>query len=66
MDYLSENVSSLLKQRVKFIEDKVYIGTKDNVNNQYVSRIKEELVGTEALKDELNLLMESIEANVEN
>ncbi len=33
MDSLTENISVLLKQRVKFIEDKVYIGTKNNVNN---------------------------------
>ena len=56
----------MLKQKIKFIEDKVYIGTKNNVNNQYISRLIDQNQSGVPLKDQLNLLMEDISANLEH
>jgi len=33
-----------LKQRMKFIEDKVYIGAQHESNGEFVSRLKQEIL----------------------
>ncbi len=47
----------MIKQKMKFIEDKVYIGTKNNVNNEYITKVIDSLQAKPALKYELNLFM---------
>jgi hypothetical protein len=49
---------------MKFIEDKVYIGAKNNVNNEYINRIIDANEAKPALKNELNLFMEDLMSNI--
>jgi len=55
----------MLKQKMKFIEEKVYIGTKNNVNQEYISRVNDASEAPGPLKDELNLFMEDVMSNLE-
>ena len=38
---IPENISMALKQRIKFIEDKVYISSQNNSFGSIISRIKD-------------------------
>lgn len=50
-----------MKQRVKFIEDKVYLSAQNDSYGGFVSRIKQEVLSNEALANELNLVMSEVE-----
>ena len=50
-------MSMVIKQKIKFTEDKVYIGTKNNINNEYISKVIDSSEAKPALKYELSLFM---------
>ena len=60
------HVRMALKQRVKFIEDKVYLSAQNNNYGGLVSRIKQEVLNNEALANELNLAMSEVELHIQN
>lgn len=55
-----------IKQRLKFIEDKVYIGAQNESFGSLVARIKQESLDNEALGNELNLMMTEVQCGIEN
>lgn len=55
----------VIKQKMKFIEEKVYIGTKNNVNSEYISKVIDSNEAKPALKYELSLFMEDLIGNLE-
>ena len=59
-------ISLALKQRIKFIEDKVYISAQNEGFGELVSRIKQEAISNEALGNELNLMMSEIQIGSQN
>ena len=59
-------ISLALKQRIKFIEDKVYISAQNEGFGELVSRIKQEAISNEALGNELNLMMSEIQIGIQN
>jgi hypothetical protein len=40
----------MIKQKMKFTEEKVYIGTKNNVNSEYISKVVNSNEAKPALK----------------
>lgn len=63
-DLVPAHVRLALKQRIKFIEDKVYISAQNDNYGGFVSRIKQEVLNNEALANELNLVMNEVEMNL--
>lgn len=55
-----------IKQRIKFIEDKVYISAQNESFGEVVSRIKQEVLNNEALGNELNLVMSEVQIGIQN
>lgn len=55
-----------LKQRMKFIEDKVYIGAQHEGNGEFVSRLKQEILENDSLANQLNLVMEQVQVSIGN
>ena len=62
---MDEESSLIIKQKQKFMEDKVYIGTKNNINNEYISKVIDSCEANPALKYELSLFMEDMYSNVQ-
>ena len=43
-------MSMMIKQKIKFIQEKVYIGTENNVNSEYISKVIDSNEAKPALK----------------
>lgn len=55
-----------IKQRIKFIEDKVYIAAQNDSFGNFIARIHQELCCNEALANELNLAFNEVQASIDN
>ena len=55
-----------VKQRIKFIEEKVYLSAQNDNYGDLVARIKQETLSNESLANELNLVMNEVHLGIEN
>ena len=59
------HVGLAVKQRLKFLEEKVYLSAQNDNYGELVARIKQETLSNEALANELNLVMHEVHLGIE-